>query len=86
MSASALPAPERGDHVRRVGDGNIGTVDLVAKPGDLYHLPLYPGDVVVWLEHGRSIVTSAGIFWEKWERVDVEVLAREAILLALEAA
>lgn len=50
----------------------------------LVGMPMYVGDVAMEWSNGHYRVTSGGpFFWERWERVDLDAAAREAIGAAL---
>lgn len=79
--------PKVGEWLRCRQDRRWAQVYGIAVKGErspLMGMPMFVGDVAMEWGPGSYRVTSGGpFFWEKWERVDLDDAAREAIEAAL---
>jgi hypothetical protein len=88
LTFDGLPDPPRiGEWLRCIENGRWAEVVEIASVGfrTTIGLPLYVGDIVMRFGPGVYRVSSPGkFFWERWQRVELDALAKEAIRIALE--
>jgi hypothetical protein len=88
LTFDGLPDPPRvGEFLRCRENGRWAQVYGIAeagKPFPLWGMVGYAGDVVLELGPGYYRVSSPGkFFWDRWERADLDDLARLALCEAL---